>query len=309
LVHHTSAEKVHNFTEEQLDLAETTFETFGPVARNCIKFVRDPDLVFRRQSLCETKVANLTFESLRNLVLDGGILDLEKESHAIFLIRRNDRNDVLGRVYLEPISANVATQFMTRFNKLERLERIHLFHLFASVNESRTIAGFVYESLGQTILQEGVTLTLKPMIKTYAQPLFHWKAQSEEQKSDFMDLDNSEITVSFPPNAAIIYEGMQMPIQPNRLYVPKARNHVALDYFFQLDPNLYILQFIVANFHGIKPGIEECFAGRENIPPKAGWRFVFITPPDCEVDVKATSEVEHSLEGVTLYSAHLAIGL
>jgi hypothetical protein len=102
---------------------------------------------------------------------------------------------------------------------------------------------------------------------------------------------------------------MQTPIQPNRLYVSKARNHVAPNYFFQLDLNLYILQFTVANIHRIKQGIEECFAGRENIPPKAGWRFVFITPPDCEVDVKATSEVEHSLEGVSLYSTHLAIGL
>jgi hypothetical protein len=37
---------------------------------------------------------------------------------------------------------------------------------------------------------------------------------------------------------------------------------------------------------------------------------VFITPPGCEVDVKAskaTPEMEKFLEGVTLYSAHLEI--
>jgi hypothetical protein len=43
------------------------------------------------------------------------------------------------------------------------------------------------------------------------------------------------------------------------------------------------------------------------LPSKTDWRFVFITPPGCEVDVKATSEVENFLEGVKLYSAHLEI--
>jgi hypothetical protein len=255
-------------------------------------------------------VTKLTCESLRNFVLDGVVLDLRGGSHVIFLVRRIELEDVHG-VYVEPISADVAMRLMTRINELQRLERIDLYLSFASLDESRAIAGLVYESLGQTILQEGVTLTLKPMIKTYAWPtLFHWKAQGEdsEQTSNSMDLDNSDITVSLPPNAAIEYEDMQTPIQPNCLYVPKARNRVAPNYFFQLDLNLYILQFTVANIHGIKQGIEECFVGQENIPPKTCWRFVFITPPGCEVDIKATSdEVEHSLEGVTLYSAHLEI--
>jgi hypothetical protein len=43
------------------------------------------------------------------------------------------------------------------------------------------------------------------------------------------------------------------------------------------------------------------------LPPKANWRFVFITPSGCEVDVKGTSAVGKFLEGVTLYSAHLEI--
>jgi hypothetical protein len=253
-------------------------------------------------------VANLTSESLRKIVLDRRVFNLDEGSHwhLIFLVRRNEL-DVLERAYLEPISADVAIRFMTAINELQRLERIDLYHLFASVNDSRAVAGLAYESSGHTLLKEGVTLTLTPMIKTYARTIFHWRAQGEEQTSDSMVLDNSEITVSFPPNAAIVYEGTQTPIQPNHLYVPKARNKVALDSFFKLDPNLYIFQFIVANVHHIKKGLEKSFAGQENIPPKTGWRFVYITPPGCEVDVKATSEVEQALGGVTLYSAHLEV--
>ena len=37
------------------------------------------------------------------------------------------------------------------------------------------------------------------------------------------------------------------------------------------------------------------------------WQFMFITPPGCEVEVKASPEVEKSLEGVIMYSADLKI--
>ncbi|KAI0285949.1 hypothetical protein BGY98DRAFT_1131009 [Russula aff. rugulosa BPL654] len=215
-----AAEKIHDFTGEQLNVAEAYLEKFGPIPRLCIDYVQDRAEALQHKDLCQGMVANLTSESLRKIVLDRGVFNLDEGSHwhLIFLVRRNEL-DVLERAYLEPISADVAIRFMTAINELQRLERIDLYHLFASVNDSRAVAGLVYESLGHTFLQEGVTLTLTPMIKTYARTLSHWKAQGEEQTSDSMDLDNSEITVSFPHNAAIVYEGTQTPIQPNHLYV------------------------------------------------------------------------------------------
>jgi hypothetical protein len=65
----------------------------------------------------------------------------------------------------------------------------------------------------------------------------------------------------------------------------------------------------VANNHDIKKRIVGSLSGLllNILPPKTNWRFVFITPPGCEVGVAATSDVEHFLEGVTLYSAHLEI--
>jgi hypothetical protein len=124
-----------------------------------------------------------------------------------------------------------------------------------------------------------------------------------------MDQGDSETLVRFPPETEITYEEDKLrSVEPNHLHVPKARNQAAFDSFFKLGAFLYILQFVVAKNHGIEKCIEESLSRLQNVlPPKANWRFVFITPPGCEVDIKAISEVEKFLEGVTLYSAHLEI--
>ena len=123
-----------------------------------------------------------------------------------------------------------------------------------------------------------------------------------------MVLDDSKITVAFPRNTAIIYEGGLTSVQPNHLHVPKARIQVALDSFFLLDQSLYIFQFTAVDNHDIQPRMEESLHGLlEILPPKANWCFVFITPPDCKVDVEVPSAVAKFLEGVTVYLAHLEI--
>jgi hypothetical protein len=247
-------------------------------------------------------ISKLTTENIRNFTLDGGTLDLDGGSHSIFLVKRNDLDDLSG-AYIKPISADVSRRLTRRINRLQWLERIDLYHSFASVNESRAMAGLVYESLGHAILQEGTRLIFKPMVRTYARKLYHWKAPGEEQTTN---PDSSEITVDFPSNTAIVYRGAGTPIRSKRLYVPKARNQPAIDSFFLFKKKLFIFQLTVANTHDIKRGIEGFFAGRVDIPPKTDWRFVFITPGS-EVTVKATPDVKNFLEEVTLYLAHLEI--
>jgi hypothetical protein len=229
-------------------------------------------------------VPHLTYHSLPHLVLDGGIrgLYLDEDSYTIFMLRCHEV-DNLARAYLEPRLANVESQLMMAINKLQRLEQITLYHTFASVNSAKAVAGLMYESLGHAHLQEGSTLTLKPAIKRKEQKYFHW-------------------------NFGIVYEELRS-VEPNRLHIPKARNQVAraFDSFFILGQSLYIFQFTMANNHDIKKGIEESLSSLVNILPPKRIGGVFITPPGCDVDVKADSEVEKFLGGVTLYSAHLKI--
>jgi hypothetical protein len=120
-----------------------------------------------------------------------------------------------------------------------------------------------------------------------------------------MDLDSPE-RVFFLPNTGIAYEELTS-VEHNCLYVPKARDQVALDSFLRLGQFLYIFQFTITNNLDIKEDIEESLSRLVNLPPKRNWRFVIITPPDCVVNVKATPEVEKFLEGMTVYTAHLNI--
>lgn len=313
------AAKIQGLTDEQQVLAEDYFTKVGPIPRMCIDFAEDPNLLVRYEKHCEAMVEGLTSDSLRHFVLHAGFLDLDAESHwhPIFIIRRSEVDDLEG-AYLEPISADAERKIMATIHGLQSLERVKLYYRFASVKAARAVAGLVYKSLGHTRVQEGITLIIKPMIKSRKQTFFHWNSPVEEQASDStdqasngsnsMDQDDSVTSVSFPPKTEIIYKGILRSVKPNRLYVPEVRNQGTFDSFFILDHFLYIFQFTMTENHSIKKGIEESLSVRPNkLPPKTNWRFVFVTPPDCEVDVKATSEVEQSLEGVTLYSAHLEI--
>jgi hypothetical protein len=103
-------------------------------------------------------ITRISYQTLRRFVLDAGDLDLDAASHGIFVIRRNDVED-LEEAYVEPISANVEMQLMMTIKKVQRLEQIELYHTFVSVNSTKPVAGLVYESLGHMLLQEGITLT------------------------------------------------------------------------------------------------------------------------------------------------------
>ena len=250
-------------------------------------------------------IAGLTSQSLRRFVLAGGALNLDAGSYTVFLVRRYEVDD-LRRACIEPISANIEMQLLSAINRLQRLERIDLYHTFLSLNATKAVAGLLYESLAHTRIQEGIALTIRPMIKQLKRTLFHSNFQGEEQVSNSMDQNDF---VYFPPNTPIIYEeGKLISVEPKHLHVPKARNQVALDSFFKLGTFLYIFQITIAKDHDIKKGIKDSLSGIQNmLPLKANWQFVFITPPGCEVNVKVTSEVENFLEGVMPYSAHLEI--
>ncbi|KAF8506812.1 hypothetical protein F5888DRAFT_1798045 [Russula emetica] len=282
------AAAMHGFTNEQRNLAEGYFKNFGPTPRICIDFVQDPAQRVDHEYHCQAMISRLTSDRLRQFVVNGGDLDLDEFSHTIIMIRRNE--------------------IMSIINELQLLNRIDLFHTFASVNATKVVAGLAYESLCHTRLQEGIRLTLKPMVGRQERKLYHWKSPGEGQASNSMEVDDSEITEFFPSNTAVIYGSELTSVAPNRLYVPKSRTQVALDSFFQLDAMLHIFQFTVASSHDIKERIEKSLSGLLNIlPPKTNWRFVFITPPGCEVDVTVASKAEKFLEGVTLYSAHSEI--
>ena len=304
LVHHliSHSAEVHGFSEEQTIRAKDAFNSYGPTARICIDFVRDPTLLDQYESRLNNTILRLTADRLRHFVEKGQQLSLDAEPHTLFIVRRN--NVANPRIaYLAPISANVETRLMTTIVTLQHEEQINLYRNFVSVPPTRAVAGLLYESLGHRQLQEGIELKLKPMKNEGKQrTYFHWETEGVEQTGN---------PVTFPVNNPVIYGGTPESIEHNRLYVPRARNQVAFDSFFVLDQTLYIFQLTVANEHDIKEGIKDYLFGLlRMLPPKTSWRFVFITPGgDLKVKAKDTLRAEDTLETflskLELYTADL----
>jgi len=290
--------KIYGFTEEQKNRAKDAFKNYGPTARICIDFVEYPKLLRQYENDLNNTASYLTADRLRHFVQKGMNLNLDAESETLFVIRRSKVEDLeIG--YLAPISANVETHLMISINRLQHLERVNLYRNFASVPSIRAVAGLLYESLGHLRLQEGIELNLKRMrkegkLRTY----FHWKTEGVEQTG---------ISVTFPANRVVIYGDMPASIEPNCLYVPKARNQVALDSFFRLDPTLYIFQLTVANYHDIKEGMKDYLFGLlRMLPSVTNWKIVFITPGgDLKVKAKDTPKVNKFLSELELYTADL----
>ena len=291
LVHHliSHSAKIFGFTEEQENLAKDAFKNYGPTPRICINFVEDRDLLSEYERVLNNTASSLTADRLRHFAEKGTQLELDAESHALFIVRRNKVED-LQAAYLAPISANVKARLMVTIDTLQRLEQINLYRNFASVPPTRAVAGLLYESLGHRRLQDGIELKLKPMRKegkprTYS----HWKTGGVEQ---------TEESVTFPAHTAVIYGGMQESIELNCLYVPKARNQVAFDSFFVLDRTLYFFQLTVANDHDIKEGIKDYLFGLLKVLPRVtNWQFVFINPGgDLKVKAKDTLMAEDPLK-------------
>ncbi len=310
LVHHliSHSTDIHGFTKEQKSSAVDAFKKYGPIPRLCIDFVADPPSLMKYDQLLDEVASGLTVDGLRHFAQKRGNLDLDAQSHVLFIVRRN-KVENLEDAYLAPISTDAEMRIMTTIDTLQCLQQVDLYCNLASVPMARGLAGITYESLCHTRLQEGVGLKLKPMIKRgKLRTYLHWRSQAVEQTSSSMVVDDSGDCVTFPANNAIVYEGAPTSIEANRLYVPKARNQVALDSFFKLGQTLYIFQLTMANEHSIKEGVVDTLFGLRNIlPPGANWRFLFITPGgELDVKAKATSEkVEVFLEKLELYSADL----
>jgi len=113
--------KFLGFTKEEQDLAEDYFEDLGPIPRLFIGFVRNPAQLLDYKLDRDGKIAGLTSDSLRRFAHKGGDLDLDAESHKVFLVRRDELDDPT-KASIGPITANVRMEITTVLDKMRRLE-------------------------------------------------------------------------------------------------------------------------------------------------------------------------------------------
>ena len=210
-------------------------------------------------------------------------------SHKICLISREEQDEVDSSAVLAPITPSIQSRLANRFRSLQRDEQLRLYQHFARVPESRVVAGIFFESMAQRDLQEGIVLSLFPMVKldkaqTGAMP--QWYSSHIPLGNPILEgyrqqaLKNA-ITVEIKPSQTEEFpDGGPSSIDQTVFYVPEATNHETLDSFIWLDDTLYIFQFTVGGTYGIKPGLLRFFDQYLSLPRLSSWLFVFITEPN-----------------------------
>lgn len=210
-----------------------------------------------------------------------------------------------------PITSSIKTKLAGQIRKLQRQDQIRLYRKFEKVPGSRGLAGILFEAAAQNNLGDGIQLDLIPMVRKSGpwqaggQPQWHSShllitdATLEEFRQEAI---KALAKTLINPSQVLEYDenGLES-IASNVFYVPQLTNTVALDSFILQDGYLYIFQFTVGHYHGIKNGLLKFQPRCPNLPPIEQWRFVFIIPPN--LTLKCPYPRSKELQKLNPYSA------
>jgi hypothetical protein len=143
---------IHGLTAEEINEAQRAFDKLGPTARFCIDFVRDPRQLRSYELQRRDALQSLSINDLIQAVRDSRVLRF-KVSHPLFLIRRvelkpGDSDEGYLQSYtVESITSHVMEKLKLKLMKLSQEERLRVYETFESVQESRPLAGLVFEAI------------------------------------------------------------------------------------------------------------------------------------------------------------------
>jgi len=210
-------------------------------------------------------------------------------SHKIFLINRQDRENVHSTAILSPITPSMKSRLASRFRTLERREQIRLFKYFSRTPESRALAGIFFEAAGQECLRDGMTIEFVRMVRRTSSPRgtnSRWHS-SHVSVNDTLEpyrqlalRKRQSLTIPKDLNVEEYTNPGPSSITSNVMYVPELPNQEALDSFIVINGILYVFQFTIAEEHDIKPGLFDFFSGYTEME---NWRFIFIIPPNLQL--------------------------
>ncbi|KAI0297907.1 hypothetical protein BC826DRAFT_967494 [Russula brevipes] len=240
---------------------EELFDQYGGIPRICLDFLRNPDHLAELQNDSENAIQDSTGRTLYDYISKATLLSFSEVPHAIFMIKRTDLDD-LQTMTIIPASPAIGIRLKSKFLTLQHAEQIQLYEWLASVMPSRQMAGLVFESLAQSMLQRRVALKLVPLQERFLGPgkEMRWVSTYEDQMSRTTrapDADSkwknegstanqrstgpvgaySSITVDFSPREIVEYE--ETTIQQEEIegvfFIPKLTNQVAFDPFIVFD--------------------------------------------------------------------------
>ncbi|KAI9442568.1 hypothetical protein H4582DRAFT_1295642 [Lactarius indigo] len=253
------------------------YNKYGPTPRICLNFLRDTALIDAHQKRYESALSKVSLKKLGDLVSNKLNFTIDGESHTLVLLKRLSRDNFsLGR--LEPITHMAKLGVRNQLRKEERAARITLYKSLANVEGARRIAGAMYESLAQDLLEKKIALKLVPMVQRGSSGSGRGKRLPRWDSNHGDDANPSFVRlIDITPVETFIYpvSGLDHPIKDRVYYAPDTQNQVEIDSFIMAEGKLYIFQFTIGSDHPIKKGIVPFFSKKipGALPPTADWLF------------------------------------
>ncbi|KAH9017447.1 hypothetical protein EDB84DRAFT_1276537 [Lactarius hengduanensis] len=263
------------------------YNQYGPTPRICLSFVRNEFLFAAYESRYESALSGLSLTKLGNIASAKVIFNTDDESDTLILVTRfpMGRDDVQkfahGRV--EPITHMIKLKLRNQLRKETRAARMALYNSLANVKGTRCVAGVVYESLAQEMLEKKIALKLVPMVKRELGRSGR-RLKFPRWQSDHGDGANRSLVrpIDITPAETFVYpvSGLDHPIKDGVYYAPEAQDQAAFDSFIMAEGKLYIFQFTIGLDHLLRKGIVPFFSNKVPgaLPPRADWHFVFVVP-------------------------------
>jgi len=298
------------------------YNQFGPTPRICFHFLKDGALSIVYKARYEEALKKLSLNMLDDMTSQREKFSIDTESHTLLLVRRVPRKDLIranlnvsdGKEFSygssEPITHAVKLELRNQLRKETRAAQIKLYKSLENVEGTRRIAGLVFESLAQSILEKKIALELVPMVKRESGESGQGK-KLPRWHSDHGDGANplSGRLIDIKPVGTFVYPRSKLDEIEDMVYhVPEAQNQVPFDSFILADQKLYIFQFSIGSDHPIKNGIVPFFSQR-SLPPREDWHFVFVVPPGPRSEISCPqprdSDLNAFLSKMNLFSAVL----
>ncbi|KAH9171752.1 hypothetical protein EDB89DRAFT_2096685 [Lactarius sanguifluus] len=293
------------------------YNQYGPTPRICLNFIRNELLFAAYENRYESALRGLSLKKLGDIASDKVNFGMDDdESHTLILVTRlpMGRDDVKKFAYgrVEPITHMIKLKLRNQLRKETRAARIALYNSLANVKGTKRIAGVVYESLAQEMLEKTIALKLVPMVKRDSCRSGR-RLKFPRWHSDHGDAANRSLVraIDITPAETFVYpvSGLDHPIKDRVYYAPEAQNQAAFDSFIIAEGKLYIFQFTTD--HPIQKGVVPFFSKMipGALPPRSDWHFVFIVPPSvseiCYSPELQNDNLKELLAEMKLFSAVL----
>ena len=287
------------------------YNRFGPTPRICFNFSGNNALFVLYKDRYEDALNELSLETLDRIISQRRKLSIDTEFHTLFLMRRVSKKDLIranedvsdgnnfSHGYLEPITHVVKMELRNQFRKESRAAQIQLYRRLVNVEGTRRIAGLVFESLAQSMLEKKITLMLVPIVKRESGGSGQGKKLPRWHSNHGDGAEPSSVRlIDISPAGTFVYPGSSLDQIEDMVYhVPEAQNQVAFDSFILAGQKLYIFQFSIASDHPIKKGIIHFFR-QGSLPRRADWHFVFVVPPGLRSEISCPQPRDSDLKGL-----------